>query len=107
MHGAPSIYEVPGDPPVSFKFLSTTRMALASGKNADKLLAAPSSPARDPAMQENVDRVAGAPIFALVAVDHLSKDFYANFKNVPQLERLARSVESLTLAGQPRAIASI
>ena len=102
MHGAPSIYEVPGDPPVSFKFLSTTRMALASGKNADELLAAPSSPARDPAMQENVDRVAGAPIFALVAVDHLSKDFYANFKNVPQLERLARSVESLTLAGQPQ-----
>ena len=100
-NGAPPIYSVPGNPPVSFRFVSPTRIALASGKNADELLTAPSSPTRDPAIQSNIDRVAGAPIFAVALVDHLSKDFYANFRNVPQLERLTRSVQSLTLAGQP------
>jgi len=101
VNGSQFVYKVPGSPPVSFKFLSATRIALASGKNADGLLAAPSSPAHDPAMQANIDRVAGTPIFAVAQVDHLPKDFYATFRNVPQLEKLARSVESLTLAGQP------
>lgn len=99
--GTQSVYEVPGSPPVSFEFISPTRIELASGKDADNLLA-PSSPlARDPAIQARIDRVAGAPLFAVARTDSLPGSFYANFRNSPQIERLARSVEGLMLAGQP------
>ncbi len=100
--GAQSLYTVPGNPPTSFAFLSPTRIALASGPDAENLLAAPNSTARDPAMQARIDRVAGAPIFAVARTDTLPNSFYANFRNSPQLERLARSVRGLTLAGQPQ-----
>lgn len=99
--GTQAFYEMPGDPPVSFAFLSHTQIVLASGKDADHLLAVSSSPARDPAMQQRIARVAGAPIFAVARTDDLPNSFYANFRNSPQLERLARSVRGLTLAGQP------
>ena len=52
-------------------------------------------------MQSSIKRVAGAPIFAVARTDQLPAGFYANFKNSPQLERLARSVRAITLAGQP------
>lgn len=99
--GPLSVYQVPGDPPVSFKFLSSSRIALASGKNAE-LPTAPNK-SSDAAMQADVNRVAGAPIFAVAQVDRFSNDFYANFKKVPQIEKLARSIQTLTLAGQPAA----
>jgi hypothetical protein len=101
--GTQSIYDVPGNPPVAFEFLSPARIALASGKNADGLLNISNSPARDPAMQKRITRVAGAPIFAVARTDNLPNGFYANFRNSPQLERLVRSVRGLTLAGQPGA----
>jgi len=100
-HGGHTVYDMPGNPPVSFEFLSPARIALASGKEADAL-PLPSNPAaRDPVMQARMDRVAGAPIFAVARTDHLPESFYANFHGSPQLETLARSVERLTLAGQP------
>ena len=99
--GAQPVYEVPGSPPVSFEFISPTRIALASGKDAENLLA-PSNPlARDSVIQARIDRVAGAPVFAVARTDSLPASFYANFRNSPQLARLARSVEGLMLAGQP------
>jgi hypothetical protein len=99
--GTRPIYDVPGNPPVAFAFLSPARIALASGGDADSLLAIPNMPARDPAMQQRITRVAGAPIFAVARTDNLPKSFYASFRNLPQLERLVRSVQGLTLAGQP------
>lgn len=99
--GAQLMYEVPGNPPISFKFLSPTRIVLASGKNATDLLNATSATARDPGMQSRIARVAGAPIFAVARTDQLPASFYSNFGNSKQLERLARSVRGLTLAGQP------
>jgi hypothetical protein len=101
--GAQSIYEVPGNPPISMEFLSPTRIVLAGGKNATDLIASATSaamPARDSAMQSRIKRVAGAPIFAVARTDQLPAGFYANFKNSPQLEHLARSVRAMTLAGQ-------
>jgi len=98
----PSVYEVPGNPTVFFQFLSPTRIALASGNNARRLLAESLDPApRDPAMKARLDRVAGAPIFAVARTDNLPPSFYANFANAPQLEKLARSVRGLSLAGKP------
>jgi hypothetical protein len=99
-------YEVPGNPPVALTFLAPTRIALAGGRNATDLLArininASSSSSRAPAMQSRIQRVAGAPIFAVARTDHLPPGFYDNFHNAPQLEQLARSIQNITLAGQP------
>ncbi len=104
--GAQPVYEVPGNPPVSLTFLSATRIVLAGGRNATELLArvnpsASSSRSRDPVMQSRIQRVAGAPFFAVARTDHLPPAIYANFHNAPQLEQIARSVQAITLAGQP------
>jgi hypothetical protein len=102
--GTQSIYEIPGNPPISLEFLSSTRLALAGGQNATDLLNTISSsgvPARDPAMQARVKSVAGAAIFAIARTDRLPASFYASFKNSPQLDQLARSIRGLTLAAQP------
>jgi hypothetical protein len=104
--GTQSVYDVPGNPPIAMEFLSSTRIVLAAGRNAADLLgtvAANGVSARDSAMQVSIKRVAGAPIFALARTDRLPAGFYANFRNSPQLEHLARSVRSMTLAGQPDA----
>jgi hypothetical protein len=102
--GAHEVLEVPGNPPVSVEFLSPTRIALASGKNASTLLAAinaSGSVPRDPVLQSRIERVASAPIFAVARTAQLPVSFYANFHNAPQLEALIRSIQALTLAGQP------
>ncbi len=104
VRGAQSVYEVPGNPPISMAFLSSTRIVLAGGRNASDLIASVGSAgtvALDSAMQSRIKRVAGAPIFAVARTDQLPAGFYANFKNSPQLEHLARSIRAMTLAGQP------
>jgi hypothetical protein len=104
VRGTQSVYEIPGNPPISMEFLSPARIVLAGGRNATDLIASLTSagtPARDSVMQSRIKRVAGAPIFALARTDQLPAGFYANFKNSPQLEHLARSIRSMTLAGQP------
>jgi hypothetical protein len=103
--GAQSVYEIPGNPPVSFEFLSPTRMALASGRNAESLLPnsnSPASSAREPAMQALIDRVSGAPVFAVVRTEALPNTFYSSLSNSPQLAQFARSVKDLSLAGAPQ-----
>ena len=99
--GATSIYAVPGNPPVSFQFLSPTRIAIASGKNASDLVGASNPPQNGAAMQARTEHVAGTPIFAVARADNLPASFYANFHNSQQLEHLLRSVQNLTFAGQP------
>jgi hypothetical protein len=101
VRGGQSLYDFPGSPPIFFTFLSTTRIALASGKDADGMLIPSASVERDAAMQARIARVAGAPIFAAARTDNLPGSFYANFGNSPQLERLARRVRGISLAGQP------
>jgi hypothetical protein len=102
MRGTKILYEVPGNPPASFLFLSATRIAIASGRNADAILMAGSGHgSRDQTMQSRMDRVAGAPIFIVARTDNFPESFYANFKNSPQLEHFVRSVLGLSLAGQP------
>jgi hypothetical protein len=105
-HGSQPVYEVPGNPPVSFTFLSPTRIALAGGRNPTDLLArvnpnASSASTRGPAMQSRIQRVAGAPVFAVARTDRLPQSIYASLHNSPQLEQIARSVQAITLAGQP------
>lgn len=99
-----TVYEVPGNPPVALTFLSPTRIAIAGGKNATQCLSSinvSGSSRRDAAMQSRIDRVAGAPIFAVARTEHLPASLYDSFHNAPQLEQLARSVQAVTLAGQP------
>ncbi len=99
--GSHTIYAIPGNPPTFFEFLSPTRLAIASGTNSENLLPLPESPVRDPDMQARIERVAGAPIFAIARTSHLPQRFYAPFHNSPQLEQLARSIQGMTFAGQP------
>ncbi len=99
--GTHTVYEVPGAPPVAFEFLSLTRLAIASGPNPAALLDFSKPAQRDAATQASIERVAGAPIFAVARMDHLPPNFYASMHNSPQLEKFVRSVQSLVLAGKP------
>jgi hypothetical protein len=99
--GSRTLYDVPGNPPVAFEFLSSTRILIASGQDPVSLLTMGSAPSTDAAVQARISRVAGAPIFALARTSDLPKSFYSNFKNSPQLEQLARSIQEVTMAAQP------
>jgi hypothetical protein len=99
--GEQSFYEAPGSPPVAFEMFSSTRIALVSGKNPLDLLTTAHAGKRDPAFQARVNRVAGAPLFAVVRTDKLPDSFYLAFKNSAQIEHLARSVRGLAIAAQP------
>lgn len=99
--GAQTLYDVPGNPPAAFEFLSPTRILIASGHDPVSLLAAANAPADGAAIQARVNRVAGAPIFAVAETATLPKSFYSNFQNSPQLEQLVRSIREITLAAQP------
>jgi hypothetical protein len=101
-----AIRVIPGNPTISYEFLAPTRMALGSGdsgilarKLADIYLKRYGT--RDPAMQSRIQRVAGAPLFAVARTDRLPQNIYAPLHNSPQLEQIARSVQAITLAGQP------
>jgi hypothetical protein len=102
-----AIYEFPGPPPersMFLKFLSAERVALTNDSALLDTLSnvAPQVPdAREPAMQARIGRVAGAPVFAVARTDNFPPGFYAAFADSPQLEHLARSVVSLTLAAKP------
>jgi hypothetical protein len=100
--GGHTRYIVPGYPTVAFEFLSATRLAIASGKNAGDLLNLALKPADGLAMQARVKGVAGAPIFGVARTDRLPSSFYTNFENSPQLAGLIRSIQGISLAGQPR-----
>ena len=98
--GQRPVYFVPGNPDITFKFVSATRIALASGP--ENVLSAETEPKpRDPAMQERISRVAGAPIFAVARADNMPPGFYDGLRSAPQFENVARSIQGLTLAGQP------
>lgn len=99
--GTRTMYDVPGNPPVAFEFLSPTRILIASGENALSLLTIGNAPSSDAGIKDRIGRVAGAPIFAVADTSKLPKGFYSTFQNSPQLEQLARSIRELTLAAQP------
>ena len=101
MRGTRAIYDLPGDPAVSFRFLSPAQISIASGANAMDLADVTGSHGDFSTLQAGVERVAGAPIFAVARTNNLPNSFYVNFHSSPQLERLARSVQNLTFAGQP------
>jgi hypothetical protein len=104
IHGTQSIFAAPGNPPISLEFVTPTRLVVAGGRDATDLVAntvSDGSRPRDPAMQLRLQKIGGAPLFAVAKTDHLPQSFYANFQNAPQLDQLARSVRVLTLVGQP------
>lgn len=96
-----SIFEIPGNPPAAFRFLSPTRIELGSGKNPVQLLRALDSQKSDPSLQGRLETIGGAPIFAVARTDKLPASFYENFNKSAQVESLVRSLRVLALAGQP------
>ena len=101
-HGNRKIYIVPGNPVVSFEFLSPKRIAIASGKKSPELLNISAEGQRDPAMQTRINRVAGSPVFAVARTSDLPAGFYANLAKSPELDHLVRSIQGLSLSGQPQ-----
>jgi hypothetical protein len=101
-HGNRKIYVVPGSPVVSFEFLSPTRIAIASGKKSADLVDISTGGQQDAAMQTRINRVAGAPIFAVVRTSSLPASFYADLAKAPELDHLVRSLQGLSLSGQPQ-----
>lgn len=101
VRAAQQFYTVPGSPPVSFMFRSPSRIEITSGKGLDVATLLNDGGGSDPAMQARVDRVAGAPLFAVARADSLPASFYAGFHNSPQIERIVRSIVGLSIAGQP------
>jgi hypothetical protein len=100
--GSEHYYVVPGAPPVAFKFLSPSRILISSGPDPGELLHISNSGPRDAAAEDRISRVAGAPFFAVARTDTLPDSFYAPLRNSPQLAQLARSVQGVTLAGNPQ-----
>ena len=99
---AQTLYEIPGTPPVSFEFLSPGRIAITSGTGSAELLARARPASPDPALKAGIDRLAGAPIFAMARADLIPKSFYAGLSKSPQVESVAHDVVALTLAAQPQ-----
>jgi hypothetical protein len=102
--GTQSIYEAPGNPPLSLEFISPTRLVIGGGRDATSLVADIISQGprpRDAAMQGRLQKIAGAPMYAVARTDHLPQSAYAGFQNAPQLDQLARGVQAVTLVGQP------
>ena len=93
--GAQSLYQVPGNPPVAFEFLASTRIVLTSGTGAENLLATSYPSARDAATQTRINRVAGAPIFAVARTDNLRASFYDSLRSSPVYRSQSRSRETL------------
>ena len=85
--------------------LFRSRIELASGREATKQLVGSQERSgampRDRAMQERINRVAGAPFFAVARTDNLPDAFYANFKNSAQLLALVHSIRAITAGAQP------
>jgi hypothetical protein len=99
--GKHSFYRVPGDPPVVFEFLSATRVALASGPNAEARLLSTDSPGLDLSIRALVNHVGGSPFFAVARADVVSPMIYASIGKSPEISAMAKNIQGLTLAGQP------
>jgi hypothetical protein len=98
------IYQAPGQSPgenIFVAFVTGSQIALATDMDLLTALAGGGKHARNPSMQARIERVAGAPIFAVAATDKLPNSVYAQLSGSPQLQKLARSIKSLTLAAKP------
>jgi hypothetical protein len=99
--GKKSLYRIPGDPVVSFEFLSSTSVVLASGANVEAHLLATRSSGVGLPLRGLVSRVSSAPLFAAARADSLPESIYASLGQSPQVTEMVRSVQAFTLAGRP------
>src|SRR5579875_693483 len=87
--GAETIYFIPGNPPVAFKFLLPTRILIASGQDPVGLLTIAGTSSDAATMHARISRVAGAPIFAVAQTSTLPNSLYSSFKNSLYISTLA------------------
>jgi hypothetical protein len=100
--GNTQLLEIPGDPPVALRFLSASRIEMASGKQAMDRLAADDPPGPSPSIRELVERVGGSPVFAVAE----AAPFSGNVANtgggaMPNPASFAKDIRAMTFAGQP------
>lgn len=102
--GGPVIYETPSALPgkgISFTFLSPTRIAFAQAMSLDAVLHPAQGLQQDPATRERIASVSGAEFFAVARTDDLPKAIGAPELQTGQLNRLLKSIRTITISGHP------
>lgn len=107
----PSIHRGPGQfaelPPLpgfskrEFGFVAPGRIAYTAGTEIAASVQSEGIARTNQALEPLIQRVAGAPIFAVARTDNLPESLYASFKSSPQLEHFARSIRGIAFAGKP------
>lgn len=92
---------LPGFSKREFGFVSPGRVAYTAGTDIAASVQRNGAARINPSLEPLIQRVAGAPVFAVVRADNLPESFYASFKSSPQLEHFARSIRGIALAGKP------
>jgi hypothetical protein len=102
--GPGQVAELPALPGFSkreFGFVSPGRVAYTAGTEIAASVQRGSAARINPALEPLIQRVAGAPIFAVIRADNLPDSLYASIKSSPQLEHFARSIRGIAFAGKP------
>ena len=92
---------LPGFSKREFAFVSPGRVAYTAGTEIAISIQRDGAARINPALEPLIQRVAGAPIFAVMRADNLPDSLYASFKGSPQLEHFARSIRGIAFAGKP------
>ena len=92
---------LPGFSKREFAFISPGRVAYTAGSDIASSIQIGRAARINTVLEPLIQRVAGAPIFAVIAADHLPNSFYSSLKSSPQLEHYARSIRGIALAGKP------
>jgi hypothetical protein len=92
---------LPGFSKREFAFVSPGRVAYTAGAEIAASVQRNGAARINPALEPLIQRVAGAPVFAVMRAYNLPDNFYASFKGSPQLEHFARSIRGIAVAGKP------
>jgi hypothetical protein len=102
--GDADIYETPAAVPgqkILFTFLAPGRIAIAQAMGLDPILHPLKANSSDADARARIARVSGAEFFAVARTDDLPKEIGIPGVQTGQLNRLLKSVRSITLSGHP------
>jgi hypothetical protein len=105
-NGEAEVYETPSAVPgekISFTFLAPGRIAIAQGMGLDAILHPSKATSPDPDASARIARVSGAEFFAVARTDDLPKEIGIPGVQSGQLNRLLKSIRTITLSGHPEA----
>ncbi len=86
---------------ISFAFMTSNRIALASGTSLTTVLMPSATGHADLVLSQRIKQVAGASLFGGARTQDLPKELSLDTVQSDQLSRLLRSVQFITLVGRP------